>query len=335
MNNYINRLNDLKNSTFGLEIEAAYMDRSTDLVGEGTWCKKEGSIIHRDTGIGNDPRGIYNGFGGEVQVTPTNSEQDLISRTLKILKMTQCPEIDMPSTMHSHIRIPELHEKENLDIVKHLILYSQKWWKPLMEIVSPLPTLDEIKENFSYDKNHLKMMTKEYKDKYRSRHSIYSEKQIARFIEKDTLEDLIDNMTVFNPNTKKPIWNIYNRTGLNFAKMRFSTIEFRCFSASSDPAIIKNIVEFPRLFILCALNNQNPVEYFKSKDWPSYYNWTTWGKDQCDMWINTNACKNKRKDIIKYLKEKLLNHEISLKDLNYSSFWEKELGDDFQKISSK
>ena len=335
--NYSDRI-DWSAVTYGAEIEAAGMRRDTilDPETEGEWCTVEGSIHDRILSIGNDPKGEYNLLGGEIKVRYGHSAREIEERIKKLLIKTQCPEINMPSTMHQHIRIPELSLDENLDILKHIVMYNQRWLPEIIDHISPLPDMDFIKSQKYESEEQRKMFIRAYKDKHSTRHSIYTDRQIDRMMKQTTFKDFINAIPdAWNSKTNTPMWGITMRTGVNFSKMRFSdgnTLEFRMFSASSDPEIIHNITHFPEAYIKCALEDI-PPDFVYDLKWPDFYNWTSEPNDRTIRWLKTDHDKLERKVIICNIKEMLLSKEISLKDLgNPLDFWKRELGDKFSSV---
>ena len=121
----------------------------------------------------------------------------------------------------------------------------------------------EFIRNQQYEsEDQKKMFIRAYKDKHNTRHSLYSNQQIERMMKQNTFVDFINAIpNATNSKTGAPMWGIDMRRSINYAKMRYTdgnTIEFRMFSATSNLEIIKNIVEFPKKFIECALNDISP-----------------------------------------------------------------------------
>jgi hypothetical protein len=315
-------------ATFGIELEMDTCRRDADLGNLGTWCRKEGSIMTGAMHVGNDPKGEYNCIGGEAQVSYTNTEGELFNRVKEIFKLTQVTEYHVPSTYHSHIKLPELLKDKNLDVLKHIVNYTQNWYPRLAPIVSDLPRIEVFKEHSSnYTLPQHTMFVRAYRDKYRSRHSIMSEAQIQKIMPQTTLEEFIRKMAPMNGKTGEPCWAIFNRPGVNFAKMRSEgqTIEFRMFSGTVDDEELKNIIEFPRKFIECALNNEDPIPVFSSLRYPGYYNWLREPVGVSNMWIATDANKNKRKDIISHIRDSILEGVISRESLGNPTYWHDKL----------
>ena len=321
----------LDGSTFGIELEIANCNATVELPVGNTFCTKEGSVINKNR-VGNDPLREYNHIGCEIQVKPHDTEEELLKYVLYLLHLTQCEEIRDPNTFHSHIKIPKLLLDENVGILRHIINYSNKWNSKLMPLISHLPPMDLIMNQKYHSPEQAAMFKRAYKDKYRSRHSILPESSIARINNPEikTRAALINAMAPAKKNGS-PSWFVLPRNAVNFRKMRdgdIGTIEVRCFSGSSDPEVIRNIIEFPRLYVTAALLDIDPIPVFKDKKWPGYYGWTMETNEESMRWIKTDHDKVDRKLIIPAIKEMLINREITLGSLGYpETFWNRQLGD--------
>lgn len=326
MSSYLDRV-DFSKATYGMEIEAAGMRRDTPLDPdtEGEWCRVEGSIHDRYISIGNDPLGEYNLLGGEIKVKYAHSKEELFNRVIHLLEKTKCPKINMPSTMHQHIVLPDLYKDENLDILKHIVEYNQRTLPTIIHFISPLPSMEFIQNQKYHSEEQRKMFVRAYKDKHNTRHSIYSDKQIERMMSKTTFVDFINAIAdVVNSKTGKPMWNVHMRRGVNFAKMRASdggTLEFRMFSATDDKEILKNIIEFPERYLRCALEDKEPSFVYDLK-WPDYYDWTMEDNETTLRWIHTDADKIDRKEILSYLETEIKAGRITLDMLGNPPYWD-------------
>jgi len=320
----------LEGSTFGVELEIANADRTTVLPDGNTWCRKEGSIINKNR-VGNDPFGEYNYRGGEIQVKPQKDEEDLVNYILHILELTKCETIRDPNTFHIHIRIPALLKDENIEILRHCLNYSNKWNPVLLPMVSDLPSKSLIHNQKYHSKEQRSMFLRAYRDKYRSRHSVLPESSLARVNNPEikTVDDIINEMPP--KQNGRPSWIILPRQGVNYRKLLshdIGTVEFRCFSGSSEREIIKNLAEFPRLYFQAALRDEDPRPHFEGKKFPGYYGWTMEPNAHSIRWLKTDHDKVKREVIIQNVREMLLTKEITLGTLGEPEpFWRKNLGD--------
>jgi len=321
----------LGGSSFGIELEIANSDRTVELPEGNTWCRKDGSVINKNR-VGNDPFGEYNLRGGEIQVKPQPDEDSLLDYVLMILNLTHCEEIMDPNTFHVHIRIPELLRDENVEILRHCINWSNRWNPLLLPMVSDLPSMAYIKRQQYHSPDQRKMFMRGYRDKHRSRHSVLPAGSMARVNDPEvkTVDDLINAMPPRRKNGQLS-WNILPRTGVNYRKMLstdIGTVEFRCFSGSSDPALIRNIVDFPRAYFQSALRDEDPRPRFEGLSYPGYYGWTAEPEEHSLRWLKTDHDKLKRKEIISNLEEMLLSREVLLGGLGYpEDFWRRRLGD--------
>lgn len=329
----------LENCTFGMEIEAGGMKRRTILPDGCKWCTKDGSIINPN-GVGNDPKGVYNLIGGEIQTRACNSEQELADLVVHILKITDAPVINIPTAMHVHIKIPAFLDPKNIETVKSFMLWNQDVYPKLVKYISKLPDLSMItRDKYSNDIQY-KNALRTFKDKSRSRFSVLTEKQVS-IVKSSTaknVDELVNSLAINKDG--KPLWSIFKRTGVNFKKMRsvdIGTIEFRTFNATSNPEEILNIISFPRQYIQCFLDGMTAdqvIEKFKNVRYPSDYGWIDDDEKLAMTHYYTDHDKMKRTDIINYIEKKLLQGEILLKDLDYPEFWIKKLGSEYERVLS-
>ena len=321
----------LSECTFGMELEIANADRTTVLPEGNTWCQIEGSIINKNR-VGNDPKAEYNLIGGEIQVKPQADEASLTEYVIGLLNLTKCEEIRDPNTFHVHIRVPGILLDENVEILRHCLNYSTRWGPILLPLVSDLPSMNLIRNQHYYSAPQRDMFIRAYTDKYRSRHSVMYPSALER-INNPELKTIDDLIKATAPQNKKgdPIWISTPRNGVNFRKLRsgdIGTIEFRSFSGSSDPEVIRNIADFPRLYLQAALRDEDPRPYFEGKKYPGYYGWTIEPNEHSLRWLKTDHDKIKRSVIIDNLTEMLLSREVTLGGLGYpEDFWSKKLGD--------
>lgn len=320
---------NLDDCTFGMEIEIGGADRTAILPEGNKWCTKEGSVIN-DKGISNDPKAEYCLLGGEIQVKPAKSEDELVLRALSLIDIIKAPAVTVPSTMHIHIYVPDFHKPENLQVVKDFMMWNQKWYPEVGPMISKLPPMSHFTKDNYPNPLCLKQVLRAFKDKYRSRHSIFSKGIEDKILESthDTVTGMINS---FAPQNKKgdPMWNIFRRTGVNFKKLRsgdLGTIEFRMFTATEDPELLRNIIEFPKKYIECFLRDGNPVEEFKDTQFPEYCGWLDDNEEYALNHLYTDSDKLKRPEIVEFLKGKLLSKELLLSDLGYPPFWLGQLG---------
>lgn len=330
----INKVEELlAGSTFGAEMEVPNWHTSIDIGDMGTLCDKEFEIINYK-GIGNDPKREYNLMGAEIQVRYAHSEEELVERIETIWETIGNPEITASPTLHVHIRPPELLKDENVDYLKQIMNYTFKWAPELLTLISPLPPMSMFNHVNYPNPDELAKIKDAYVAKYRHRWGTYTLNQMKKVLSATTFEDTINSLAVKNKQGK-PSWNIHTRGTFNFAKLRETdgqTLEFRMWSLTKDPEEIRNMVAFPKEFIKCALLDLNPMEYFKDWKFPPVP-----GKEQMNYYaaphfVYTDGRKCKRKEIIAYLKEKLLAKEILISDLGYPPFWKKELGEAYYSL---
>lgn len=314
-------------STFGAEMEIPNFDTRVDMSDLAEYCDEETEIVNFK-GIGNDPTRTYNKIGAELKILYTHNEQDLMDRINAVWERLDYPEITGGPTLHVHIRVPNLFKDENIETLKSIAAYTQKWAPTLLPVISPLPSMDRFnRENYPDEVTYNRAL-KAFKLKYAHRHGKYNDDQFEKISNAKTFIEFLASLTPCNKRGN-PMWNIHRRGTFNFAKMRPTdgeTFEFRMFSLTQDKEEIKNMVEFPVEFIKCALLDLNPVEYFGKKKFPNL-TWLADDEDEARIHTLTDVTKQESDVVIPNLEKLLLDGDITMKDLGYPrEFWEDRLG---------
>ncbi len=312
-------------STWGAELESGMCDSKVTLPEGNTWSTREYEP-NSDCGVSIDDKKEFNLYGGEVQLKPTNSEIELYNRIQEMKKIIKHPEYNEKSyitSMHVHIRIPKLLADPAL--LKECMLWSNKWDPILLPIIMPLKDVNP--DRFT-KQEHYKWFEREQRERRAARHKTLNKGAVRRLeeVEPTSVTDVIQSLV---PKTKKPphrpVWLAYQRTAVNYAKIRHTeTIEFRMFSYSDNPKLMMNTIEFAKKYMICAITqHENPVKVFEDIEYPGILDWGTKEPPEViENLIHTNVKHNNREDIIKYIESKLLSGSLTLDELNNPPYWD-------------
>lgn len=317
----------LTETTFGMEIDLNTADRNISLPNGYTYCPDE-TNAHTTCGISVDPKLEFNMFGGEVQMKPTNTEQELYDNVFKIAALV-CPDgvITSPAGLHLHVRIPALLERP--DVLRHLLVWGQKWDKQIFSYVFPKRTeLDPgkfTKKGFVYHK-WLDM------SKYWGKVLPYRPCDVRRAnaCKSNQVTDIVHALHNFTLDMKAHSWTDPHqhttfRPTVNYGHININeTIEFRSFVATLDRIKLKNIVEFPLKYLRVALTNDaDPLKIVRNTEFLNYYDH---GSEKESSMIQTNRGETslylQSRDVVNsYINSLFISGKITLADLNFPQYW--------------
>ena len=294
-----------------MEYDCGDFDRHVHVPDEyGTWCTDE-VASHSRAGVGADPSLKWNLFGGEFQFTPQDSEQRLFESVCQVLSLALRNDLYYPGTIHMHIRVPWL--LEHPEAIKDLVKWTQLWWPFMSSHIykSESPTyLDGEYNNWLYDCN---MQVKRQK---------YPPSSIQRMMGATTAREIA--LALHNwPSEWKNEWHqevppdFVKRPGVNFGHLAINeTIEFRCFTTTTTPHILKNIIEFPAKFISAwAEDIIDPVRIAR------FVQFQDNAYQLPDTKGMAEATSGYFKDTKRGILAALVNKQITVADLNYPDYW--------------
>jgi hypothetical protein len=115
--------------------------------------------------------------------------------------------------------------------------------------------------------------------------------------------------------------SIVKRPAVNFSHLaqEIQTIEFRCFTATYDRSILKDIIEFPAQWIRAALTNDpDPARLVRDKRWQTTNTMTSPNEE---IPRKTTLYHQGRKVVIRNIMLQLVSRTITVADLNYPKYW--------------
>jgi len=303
-------------TTFGMEYDCPEADRTVTLPDGNQFCTREYST-HSIHGVGTDPLGEFNLFSGELQIKPCNSEELLLSEIDKVLRVA-CPgdRAGWHTSIHMHVRIPALIEQ--VDLLRQISAYTSAHW----HLVHPYLFKMEEVENDPYCKwvrDSAVAITG----------GVYDEAALWRGSYAETSKDLALAMHLRHEGDHVEAWkNEFSlhkgnvqRPAVNFSHlaMPLQTIEFRCFTATFDRSILRNIIEFPLQWIRAALMfDPDPAKIVRGKQWQDRVHMPTSNKIIAER---TTLYHNDREQVCRNIEAQLISGNLTLADLNYPKYW--------------
>lgn len=247
---------DIKNISFGCELEWSDIDRSIDIPKElGSW---EGpKIAGRYTGSEIDivnTRGKWRGHGtcplamkcpvgGEIHVNPSKTVDSQFIRILRILDLF--PVVDVACTNHGHIHVGVPGLLDDLETLKNIFRYTRLNEKDLIHAC-----VGYSKEEAQEVRNaKLEEWSESYLlcgDGKQINPELYEQVEKAKTVDDvlyllktiPALDYFADTQqSVSTENSHRTAVNLYNLT-------RMETIEFRIFRASINPVEIYSSLKF-------------------------------------------------------------------------------------------
>jgi hypothetical protein len=313
-------------TTFGMEYDCGGFDRHRSLPTPHKWCQDE-VCAHSNYGVGNDPKLKFSMWGGEVQFHPQSSEESLHKEVLDVINTCMPdPSLKHIGTIHMHVRVPSLLEQPEL--VRYLVRWFNIWNPRFNELI--------WKWDF-HDILNLPKKAQRYYKWLEDRHiaakgQIYGNDSLARMdaLNTDSVADIA--LALHNhPKDWKNEWtdlgkiNKVRRPNINFGHLAITeTIEFRCFMATTDEAILRNIIAFPLNTIRAALSNdKDPLRVCRGVTYQDNFSTIFEGDTEKKLIVasETTGYFNNRKYIADKIRAMLISKTLDLSELNYPQHW--------------
>ena len=295
---------NVKDYTYGCELEFADVEINTPLPIGCNWNKKDYSIVNSN-GIANDPSGKLYNFGGEINTKPTQTikeQLDIIEKIIQNLKPE--PVLNYKCNLHIHIGIPNLYN--DLDSLKKIMRYIKTIPEEVWQVIDPIEKPDK---KYFETEEAFKAAKKRYRRNLVSHRYQLPEKRFNAVINSKTLTEFFEKHAILKNN--KPLWAISPRCGINLRQIQeTNTVEFRHFFGTLNIKEYESCLIWCQQFIRYALNDlgscnqillDNPGLIFPK---PIRYNHFLGQGFEL-----TNQHSNKKEDIIKNI-NLLLNKKI-------------------------
>lgn len=321
----------LEGSTWGAEVDIGTADRKIALPEGNTWSPDEDSGVNA-AGISIDPTLTYNCFGGELRTRPCGSPAELHKLILDIADLVIPGENrtlpPFPGVIHVHIRVPALLESP--DVLRHLLVYGEKWDEKLQAALYKPFTYDPALCRGGVQHQHHEVNSRTM---HVARTKGYQADAINRALLCES-DDVKEIMKACNPGWRDPK-NLVTRTHELFSTAHdapmnrpcynyghlidLETIEFRAFVATLDPVMLKNILEYPARYLRTALQDLDPMYLVQGT---KYQAGPIWGTKDDPLYMRARRASTDLYVVDPWMAEEAVRlmlslGEITLADLNY------------------
>ena len=279
--------------TFGYEIEWGDIDRSIEIPENwGKWEYCETDIVNvcgPYRGLAVDPFGINPPVGGEINVMPTDTTDELVDRIMNIKGLFtwgQCP----PSSAcvnhgHVHIHVPGL--KDDIEGLKHMMKYIKVWQG----------ICNDLYGTHNLDQNDREAIKKDGLTNYLLYDGgrLMPDWMIDNIVEKaENFDDFIRIHACGKDGVSRgrPFRHAINTYNMKHTK----TIEFRCFRSSTNEEEIRNSIEFAANFIEAALTDHRDPREFLVFPFPPF----DYDSEMASAWKATKRESNPKLKVREY-----------------------------------
>ncbi len=258
---------------------------------------KKGVYRHRELEIANvngvaaDPDLITTPYGGEVNTVPTDTLEEQVEALERFLGEHPTAAQSHRSTMHVHIHIPGL--KESAKYLKKIQAHSVKYGEVFSKVHH---VFDPKEEDFETD---LCWQLAQLRVKQIVRDDLEIPRHLEAQLKSRTATEFFE-AGLPSYTTGRTKWKGFIRPACNIDRLwlkRVHTIEFRCFSGTTDPEVARTCFEWARDFTYNALHDKDELKHFEEhysdKKFPQYEDvgWCPW-KDRI-YWHTMLETENK------------------------------------------
>jgi hypothetical protein len=240
---------NLKNCTYGMELEYGDIWRDRQLPAGLSWNAKDYSVVS-STGIANDPKGLVYSRGGEINSDPTTTIDEQVDFFEGLLTANLEPRLNHRTNLHLHIRVPGL--AQDLGALKLLLDYINRNQVDIYREIEPIP----IPARGDYDTAEAyKGASKRYSRRKVSHQYKVSESRVEKALAATTVDEFLAAHAPVMANGE-PAWGLTTRAGINLLQLKETdTVEFRHFTNTLDPAKLRCCFEWVAAFIPAALDD--------------------------------------------------------------------------------
>jgi len=271
--------------TFGAELELPDIDTNIVIPEHIGKYDFEDFTIVNNNGIANDPKKRYVLIGSEVNMTPTNTINQMVNNITELYSIVNT-KTNHKSNLHIHIGIPGL--SKDYDKLKKLIEYTFKYGPYVMSKVDPLPI--PTSETMELRVKHLK----------KSHQYTYPLSYQERILSGKTWEEIRDTHQPMKDGRR--LTHLVKRCGINIRSLWDNgTIEFRHFFGTDDIEQYRDSLEWCKLYVENAIGEQkHPDKLLNSREW-NFPKMQEWNEELQKGWEYTNLEKNKRTEVTQRL----------------------------------
>jgi hypothetical protein len=288
----------------GLELELPDIDTSIPIPSKIGKYDMEDFTIVNNNGLANDPKKKYILIGSEVNMTPTETVDEMIENIQELYSLVET-KTNYKSNLHVHISVPGL--AQDYKKLKKLISYTFEFGGYIMSQIDPLPTptSEEMKKRIQHlKKSHQYEYPKSYQE---------------RILNGTTWEEIRDAHQPIKNGRR--LTHLVKRCGINIRSLWDNgTVEFRHFFGTDNIEQYRDAIEWCKLYIDNAIGDQKHPDWLLSqKDW-NFPKMSPFDINLQKGWEYTNLEKNKRVEVQERL-TKLLHEGKIRKEHIGSMFW--------------
>ena len=246
----------LEGWTYGAEYEFGDIKR-TELPEGLSWNTKDYSIVS-STGIANDPKGKAYTLGGEINSRPTSSIGEQLIMFKQLVEQHPEAKLNHRTNLHLHIRVPGL--KEDLETLKNVLLYVDKYQEETYALIEPIPApCFEPSATFAEHRS----ADKRYKRRKVSHQYKVPRDRVVKALNANTVEEFFAAHAPVQADGK-PAWGLTTRAGINLLQLKETdTIEFRHFTNTLDVLELECCFIWIQCFMSAALTDgKSPASIF-------------------------------------------------------------------------
>lgn len=308
---------DVKDWTYGVELEYGNCDRTIqDLPDGAKWNSLDNTCVS-STGIANDPQGKLYKFGGEINTRPTSSVDEQVEHIAKVNKFLRengpAPIVNYRSNLHIHVRVPGL--KDDLPTLKKLLQYIHTYQNQAFAIVEDIPVPDRN----TLPPLQYEWANKRYKRRLTSHQHTLPQKRYEAMMAATTPTEFWHEHA--HKDAKgNPAWFQCPRAGINLRQMfeETNTIEFRHFPGTLKAGEMRSAINWCRDFLDLALNYDDvaPVTLLENNKY-TFPQFEPYEFETEQVYQFTNFDKNSRKVVQQRLTD--LRSRINIDSMDVSS----------------
>jgi hypothetical protein len=285
---------DLSKITFGAELELGDVDTKIVLPPGNKWCDKDGSICNSN-GTANDPKKIFNRYGGEIQMKPENTPEELLRATKEIYDLFSKKHFNFTTNLHVHIRIPGL--KDDLEALKKIAAYLRKYDEEIYELIDPNP-FPERQLKFS-NPDFYNGAVSRWRRRNKSHRYRVSEKVYKLMMNAKSPREFYEAHAPKN-RFGQPMWHVVVRAGVNLKQIfeDTETIEFRHFTMSPDLNKMLSAYKWPKLLMEAIfVTGHTPKQILENNPDLVFQNFHPYDHELDKIFRQTNVYHNKRSEV--------------------------------------
>lgn len=254
---------DPKTFSYGAEHEWGDVLYGQPLPEGYSWNNKDNTVMNSN-GVANDPKGELWPYGGEINSRPTpTTYAQLLDFVVLLSMLDPKPVVNFRSNLHIHIRVPGL--KDDLEAVKHIQRYIDRYGQEAFDIVEKIPKPDKSQMTAEAYEGAMKR----YKRRKVSHQHMLPKARLDEMYAATTIKEFFEAHAPIGKDNLR-MWYFSPRAGINLRQLweETETIEFRHFPGTIDPKEFASCLKWCHFFMIHALSEEqlSPMEWSADMD---------------------------------------------------------------------